>query len=508
MIKKYIFLAILFSLSFIGNSQNNYTVSSIPFQQYTASSVVQGTMDDKYSDVIALPFSFDFYGTTYNQIVVSTNGYIDFRTNLANMGSPFAFSQTIPNVAFPVKNSILGAYADLNNVNAQGTITYGVYGTAPHRKFVVYFWNNSFFACPTMKSTFQMVLHESSNIIDVQLVDKQTCSNLNSGKTVSGLINSAGDMGIAAPGRNTSTWTAFHEGWRYTRPGYYTNYQFVRCDDNTDGFQTFNLNVAATDLSPANPSGITFYASLTDAQANVNAISNSATYSNISNPQTLYASGNGMIKQVTISVIDCAVDVDTDTVGTALEDINNDTNLANDDTDGDGLANYIDNDDDGDLVLTNVEYVFAKTNQNSVNSILDTDNDSIPNYLDNDDDGDGVLTFREDYDGDGNPGNDDTNANGTPDYLEQGVALGVHINEMEDQIVIYPNPVNDIVYIENSSDKEITAISIYAINGSLVKEIKASGTIQSVVVSDLQSGIYFVKVVVNDDVLNYKFIKR
>jgi len=52
---------------------------------------------------------------------------------------------------------------------------------------------------------------------------------------------------------------------------------------------------------------------------------------------------------------------------------------------------------------------------------LDTDGDSLPNFVDNDDDGDGVLTEDEnaDPDGDGNPSDAvDTNRNGTPDYLD------------------------------------------------------------------------------------------
>jgi hypothetical protein len=504
MIKKYLFLITLFFLSIKGISQSNYSVTSIPFTQYIASSANLPTQDDHCSSLIALPFNFDFYGVNYNQIVISTNGYIDFRTTSANGYSPFAFSQTIPNVAFPVKNSILGAYTDLNNANAEGTITYGVYGTAPYRKFVVYFYNNSFFSCTTMKSTFQMILHETSNIIDVQLIDKQACPSWNSGRTVTGLINLAGDLGIAAPGRNTGSWTAFHEGWRFSRSGYYAKYSFVRCDDDADGFQSFDLNVAANDLSAGNSSSISFYSSLADAQNNMNQIANASTYSNTSNPQTIYATGNGMIKEVNLSVIDCAIDADADSVGTAFEDVNNDTNLANDDTDVDGLPNYLDNDDDGDLILTNVEYVFSGRN---VNAILDTDNDSIPNYLDNDDDGDGVLTFNEDYNGDGNPANDDTNANGTPDYLEMGVALGVAGNEFKDTITLYPNPTSDILNFDNKSGQSISSIAIYAINGALIKE-KQADDIQSISVSDLQSGIYFVKVTVNETSLNYKFIKQ
>ena len=52
---------------------------------------------------------------------------------------------------------------------------------------------------------------------------------------------------------------------------------------------------------------------------------------------------------------------------------------------------------------------------------FDTDGDSLPNFIDNDDDGDGVLTKDENADPneDGNPSDAfDTNGNGIPDYLD------------------------------------------------------------------------------------------
>lgn len=506
-------LVIMFSLFVIkGNSQSNYSVVPVPFHQYSGTLTPLLTSDDYYSGVITLPFNFDFYGNSYNQVVISTNGYIDFRNSLANSNSPWAFTTTVPNASFPVKNSILGCYEDLYNSTGLGTLTTGSYGSAPNRKFVVYFNNQPHYSCNnTAVSSFQMILSETSNNIDVQIIDRQVCTTWNSGNGVIGLIDSSGTLGITAPGRNTGNWTAHNEAWRFYRPGYYaasSSYSFVRCDDDADGFQTFNLNVAATDLYPANPSAIVFYSSAIDAQAGINPIANPTTYSNFSNPQTLYAvntSMNNATKQVVLSVIDCNVDADNDGVPTASEDINNDTNLAYDDTDNDGIPDYLDNDDDGDLVLTNLEYVFNKT----ATTLLDTDHDNKPNYLDNDDDGDGTLTFNEDYNNDGNPANDDTNSNGIADYLDSNVTtLGTQVNSFEKTISLYPNPTSNILNIENSTDSIISVVSIYSISGSLIKEVKSVINIESIPVSELQTGIYFVKLQVNDEVQNYKFVKK
>ena len=95
------------------------------------------------------------------------------------------------------------------------------------------------------------------------------------------------------------------------------------------------------------------------------------------------------------------------------------------DTDGDGLFDYIDFDDDGDNIPTAFELdVFnADGDNNPLTNPLDTDQDGIPNYLDPDDDGDGVLTIDEDLNGDLDPTNDFTEPSIGPDYLNANIFL-------------------------------------------------------------------------------------
>jgi hypothetical protein len=109
-------------------------------------------------------------------------------------------------------------------------------------------------------------------------------------------------------------------------------------------------------------------------------------------------------------------DDDEDGIVNAGEDLNQDKNLANDDTDGDGIPNYADPDDDGDSLLTKLEDV--NRDRNLLHD--DTDGDKTPNYLDADDDNDSVLTKDEDANQDGNLENDDQEGDGLPDYLEGG----------------------------------------------------------------------------------------
>jgi hypothetical protein len=123
--------------------------------------------------------------------------------------------------------------------------------------------------------------------------------------------------------------------------------------------------------------------------------------------------GDGSI-QLEIDALNCGDD-DGDGVPNVFEDFDGDGMFDDDDTDGDGIANYLDNDDDGDGVLTQFEAVDADGNP------VDTDGDLDVDYLDNDDDGDMILTINENPDpnADGDPADAlDSNADGVPDYLQ------------------------------------------------------------------------------------------
>ncbi|WP_344930239.1 DUF7507 domain-containing protein, partial [Aquimarina addita] len=89
------------------------------------------------------------------------------------------------------------------------------------------------------------------------------------------------------------------------------------------------------------------------------------------------------------------------------------------DTDGDGIDDFQDVDDDGDSILTSDENPNPDGDGNpDTGDTQDTDGDGIPDYLDMDDDGDSVDTVYEDYDGNDNPIDQDSDSDGIPDYLD------------------------------------------------------------------------------------------
>lgn len=92
------------------------------------------------------------------------------------------------------------------------------------------------------------------------------------------------------------------------------------------------------------------------------------------------------------------------------------------DSDGDGIADYLDEDDDNDNVKTvrEIDTDNLDGDNDPTTNPLDTDLDGTPDYLDDDDDDDLILTINEDANGDMDPTNDqNTNADNqlVPHYL-------------------------------------------------------------------------------------------
>lgn len=124
------------------------------------------------------------------------------------------------------------------------------------------------------------------------------------------------------------------------------------------------------------------------------------------------------------------IEDDLDGILAENEDLNNNGDLTDDDTDMDGIPNYLDADDDGDNVLTinEIDTENADGDNNPLTNPLNTDGEDLPDYLDTDDDNDGVLTRDEENDmQDQDPTNDRTDIDNPnlPDYLNSVIASTV-----------------------------------------------------------------------------------
>lgn len=500
--KIYLVLSLL-GITAYAQSPTSYTVSAIPHQMYDAEATIQYNNDDIYSGIIPLPFTFQFYGVDYQNIVVSSNGYLSFNTNYAGLYSEWNISLPIPNTQFPAKNAIFGVYHDLYNNTGAGNYLTGIAGVAPYRKFVVVFKNVPQFSCSSNLSYTEIVLYETTNIIDVQVHSKPLCGGWNSGESLLGILDASGSQGLAAPGRNTAAWAAENEGWRFSGISSSQPLSYTVCNSAVAGplFSTNNLATGAL-------ANATFFTTLVDAETNSNPLPTTGFLAE-QLPLTLYArinDGTNTVIALNLSTIDCGVDADSDAVDTADEDLNGDGNLANDDTDGDGIPNYLDDDDDGDLVLTNVELIDIG---GRTASYPDTDGDNIPDYLDIDDDGDGISSINEDYNHNGNLADDDLNTNGIPDYLDSAV-LGVDpIVEENYGLQVYPNPVVDYVRFSIRNDVSVHNARIITLDGRTVStDFRAVGSqLYEVSTATLSSGTYLLLIESDNKMLARKIVK-
>ncbi len=207
----------------------DYSVSSItfaPIGDFSEGTEIVIDKDDKWSTVQRLPFNFCFYGKTFNSFVVGDNGVISFDTELAGTECPYTIAGSIPSTEL-IHNTIFGVYHDLTNdsdvfgcTNDCGKVTYYVTGTAPYRKAIINYDRMNHFGCEDTKSTTQIVLYETTNIVEVYIKDKPfTCDIGNEKRALVGISNSDGTRGISPAGRNTGIWEAHDEAWRFLPQG-------------------------------------------------------------------------------------------------------------------------------------------------------------------------------------------------------------------------------------------------------------------------------------------------
>ncbi|RMB64015.1 T9SS C-terminal target domain-containing protein [Dokdonia sinensis] len=284
------------------------------------------------------------------------------------------------------------------------------------------------------------------------------------------------------------------------------------CEPDFDGFASFDLtenDAVVTGNQDVNSLTISYFETEADANNNSSPISVPEAHINTTNPQTIFLRVESNITNCVdidlfdIEVTDCSTtdaDEDGDGIPDEDEDLNGNGNLDDDDTDNDDIPNYLDSDDDGDLVETEDEIEGIGAGRMA---FIDTDGDMIENYLDDDDDGDLILTRDEDYNGNGDPLDDDTDGNGTPDFLDMDVALSVDTFSAI-AVTTYPNPVVNELRIVG--DSAFAKAAIYSITGALIKTIERRETQEMTIdVSDLKSGLYFVQI---PGAPTVKFIKR
>ncbi|MCX6315720.1 MAG: gliding motility-associated C-terminal domain-containing protein [Bacteroidetes bacterium] len=188
----------------------------VPFAYTTPNGTVvsQIYIDDTWSPVITPGFSFCFYGNIFTSLIMGSNSAISFDIARAGTGSGYSISATtgaIPNTAY-APNMIFGPYHDINpNIASPNKkIEWRVEGIAPKRRFIASYNDMPYFgsACTAPRATHQMVLYESTGIVEVYIKDKPFCTSWNSGLAILGMQDGGRTNAIAAPGKNATVWGA------------------------------------------------------------------------------------------------------------------------------------------------------------------------------------------------------------------------------------------------------------------------------------------------------------
>lgn len=150
-----------------------------------------GLWDDTYVK-IPIGFSFSFYGITYTELFVGSNGYVTF-----GRGDGAWYNIVIPN---PVQvPRITVSYTDWNPLNGAGQNVYAnLVGEVPNRRLVVTWWQIPGFGnSPPAPNSFQIQLFESGS--KIQFGYKEICSSWpNYRQVVTGLDSSTGQYILSA----------------------------------------------------------------------------------------------------------------------------------------------------------------------------------------------------------------------------------------------------------------------------------------------------------------------
>ncbi|HST07239.1 MAG TPA: HYR domain-containing protein [Gemmatimonadaceae bacterium] len=200
-----------------------YTVSSIDFTPEPSPAHVlidvqpeAPTIDcgDCVAFNVPIGFDFTFYGRTYNQVDVSSNGLVGFGGSLGTSDSPrdgCCMGWSIPDPDF--NNLIALAWTDWTP-SKDAPVTVETQGAAPNRKFVLQ-WNSTPEFLPGHGHlTAQLVLSEGSNDITMYTTAMNVTNEWH--VVTQGIENAGGSEGAFLPGRVQELFSLSNDAIRFS----------------------------------------------------------------------------------------------------------------------------------------------------------------------------------------------------------------------------------------------------------------------------------------------------
>lgn len=191
-------------LNVTGGTTSAYTLSNPAFSSTGCQANPGPAGDDVVQGNNAIGFSFNYFGVTYTQFAISTNGNIQLGDGSGNATNP-SYSNAWTDVAIPntsnPNNMIALAWDDW--FISAGEITWGVTGTAPNRSLVVCFNTTGRGTGSADTLNGQIVLDETTNLIHINMIKKGIQP---ANTSTQGIENQNGTAGVPVPGRQNSAW--------------------------------------------------------------------------------------------------------------------------------------------------------------------------------------------------------------------------------------------------------------------------------------------------------------
>ncbi|MFZ6008747.1 MAG: hypothetical protein ACOYXT_00245, partial [Bacteroidota bacterium] len=217
----------------VASSYLTYVNSFGTFSPEAGSGTSLVLTDDSQALAIPIGFTFNFFGNNYTTTNVGSNGFITFDDGTqAQFAATTPSNQAIRSGTDP-DNLIAAVWDDLNPEDG-GTIEYFTTGSAPFRKFIINYTGIPHFSSspPSPFSvTFQIQLHETTNIIEIHSTQVQS----DGGTLTQGIEDYAASIGYSIAGRNNVSWTATND--------------YVAFVPTCLEFKTVTVNALPTDLN-------------------------------------------------------------------------------------------------------------------------------------------------------------------------------------------------------------------------------------------------------------------
>jgi hypothetical protein len=209
--------------------------------------------DDVTHGPFNIGFTFNFFGNNYTQFYIGSNGWIGF-----SPGQTTGYTaQFIPNAGSP-RNVIMADWEDL--FPGAANIYYRTTGLAPNRQLIVSFNAVPHYGCRTTLFTFQIILNETTNIIDINYAAKPLCGVNNA---TAGLVNIDNTNVVPVGGKNASLWSVTNYSVRFIPASAETSFSLksTHITDTTGRYvinsgldvQSFQFELRIGDLSVGNP---------------------------------------------------------------------------------------------------------------------------------------------------------------------------------------------------------------------------------------------------------------